>query len=275
MKHDTKVHVQPQSNKKHQGHQHPIQSKETATNDLANLTKTESQQLQQDDVVRLSGMVGNREVARLMAQRQEDEEDEEAEVQRSRRQEEEEDEETFEGPRTKLLREDTVQQRGGAGLRSSPGQRALRVDGLASVGDATNVDGQGLYGWNRPMSAADVRSLVTNLVSSQSSAISGNTIFIFSGTHGTRRGNLVNTGAAGFVGEDQATANSVMGNPTTPAGTQIEVIDVPGTYTTKPPLTSMFGMTNYIRILAWCYSTRSYNNSANIKSNWWKAPDHI
>jgi hypothetical protein len=277
MKHDAKVNVRPESTEKQQGHKPPIQSQETVTSNLANLTQTGLQHLSPADLVRLRGTIGNRAVARLMAQRQisypdvsrEGEEDEDFEGPRIRREGEED--EDIEGPREKLLREDAVQSRGGVDLRSSPGLRGSRVSGLASVGDASNVDGQGMYGWDRPMSATDVANVVNDLVTNQSSLIQGKTIYIFSGTHGTSTGNLVNTGAAGFVGEDQATANTVMAaNP----GTQIEVIDVPNTYTTKAALTPVFTSTAYVRILAWCYSNRSYNNSATLKANFWPAPDH-
>jgi hypothetical protein len=74
------------------------------------------------------------------------------------------------------------------------------------------------------------------------------------------------------VGEDQATANSVMAAS---PGTQIEVIDVPSTYAARASATATFSMNEYVRILAWCYSRQSYNNSATLKSNWWPAPDRI
>ncbi len=268
MKQGAKVHVQPERNEKQQGHKSPNKSQETEIPNLANLTQTGLQHMAPDAMVRLSEMVGNREVARLMAQRQEEDE-EQFEGPRTQRQGD--DEEQFEGPRTKLLREGAVQQRGGTGLRSSPDQRALVLEG-GNIGDAFNVDGKGCYGWDRPMDAGDVANVVNTLLGNQSSETTALNIYIFSGTHGTSKGNLVNTGAAGFVGEDQATATSAMANS---PSSQIEVIDVPNTYTTKSSLSPAFTSTAYIRILAWCYSKRSYNNQAGLKSNWWPAPDHI
>ncbi len=253
MKHDAKIHARPENTEKQQAHKPPIQTQENTIPDVENLTQTGFQHLSPAELVRLNGMVGNRTVARLMAQRQEEDEGE------------------FEGPRTKPSREDAEQRRDATEQNPSPAQRALVLES-SGIGDAINVDGQGCYAWDRPMAAEDVEAVVSALLSNQSDPNQQTRIYIFSGTHGTDTGHLVNTGAAGFVGEDQTTANDAMANN---PGAQIEVIDVPNSYPTKASLTPAFTSTSYIRILAWCYSNRSYNNSAGLKSNWWPEPDNI
>jgi len=173
----------------------------------------------------------------------------------------------------RALREGAVQRRGDAELRSSPVQRGaepLYEEPPPPPTTAINLDGEGLYGWDRTIGKDDVAVVLNNLVTNQASTAKGKTIGIYSGTHGGDKGNLHNIGAARFVGEDQATANTAMAdNP----GTKIEVTDVT-TYKTKDQLTSVFGMTNYTRILAWCYSKRSHDNRETLKSNWWPAPDY-
>jgi hypothetical protein len=258
MKHDAKVHVQTETTEKQQGHKPATQSKETATPDLANLTNTDLQHLTPAAVARLSELIGNRAVARLMAQRQEEEE-EEIEGPRTQRQEDEEEEVV--GPRMKQRREGAASRQGGS-----------RVAGLAStIGDAFNVDGQGCYGWDRPMSATDVEDVVNDLLTTQSTFTENKRIVIFSGHHGAASGNLVGP-VPSFYAEDQATATNAM---STYPGSQIEVIDDPSSYPTKAAMSPAFNSTAYIRILAWCYSKRSYNNQATLKANWWPEPDHI
>ena len=124
------------------------------------------------------------------------------------------------------------------------------------------------------MSASDVDSVVRDLVTTQADAVKGNNIVIYSGTHGTSTGNLVNTGAGAFVGEDQATANAVTADPGAPEGTSISVVDV-NTLSKDQLVNIMDNTTDHVRILAWCYSARSWVNSTSIKSNWWPAPDNL
>lgn len=253
MKHDAKVNVQPENTAKQQVRKHPVKSQEIASPDLANLTQTGLQHLPADDVVRWSEMVGNREVTRLMTQRQDEEEDE-----------------TIPGPRMKSPRENAGQLRSGAGLEVSPDQRGLELE-TGNIGDAFNLDGQGCYGWDRTMSADDVANVVNALLGNQSSDNPGKNIYIFSGHHGTERGNLVGP-VPEFFAEDQATATNAMSNN---PGTQIEVIDDPSTYPSKASMVPAFNSTGVIRILAWCFSKRSYDNQGNLKANWWPEPDHI
>ena len=269
MTRDAKIHVQPERNEKLIGQKPPIQSQKIATPNLANLTQNGIQKLSRDDILALQQTIGNRAVARLMAQRERVGEEV---IEGPRIQREGEEEEEIPGPRMKPLREDAVQHRGGTELRSSPDQRGLVLVGANS--GLFDLDGEGLYGWDGPIGASDVADVVTNLIPDQSEEDidEPERIVIYSGTHGIETGNLYNAPDAGsFVGEDQATANSVMAdNP----GVEIEVVDV-NSYTSKDELTSVYGMTNYIRILAWCYSIRSYHLGDAIKSNWWPEPDAV
>jgi len=75
MKHDAKIHVQPERDEKLKGQKPPIQSQKTATPNLANLTQNGIQNLSRDDILALQQTIGNRAVARLMAQRPEPEEE--------------------------------------------------------------------------------------------------------------------------------------------------------------------------------------------------------
>ena len=302
MERNARIHVQPEHIKKQKEHKSPIHSRQTTTPNLANLTREDLRNLSRDDVVRLGGIIGNRAVSRLMAQRQEEEEEvqaspmqrqaeegEEEEVLASpaqrqeedeldypgpRTQRQEEEEEEIPGPRTKLMRENVTQQRDGTGTRSPSSQRAApHSSATGNIGDAVDLDGEALYGWDRTISWRDVSNVVNGVIPTMSSEEGMPRIVIFSGTLGNRRGHLVNNATSrGFVAEDQATANAVMrANP----GVEVEVIDVVNSYTTKDQLTRVYGMTDYIRILGWCYSQRSYNLGDAIKSNWWAAPDNL
>ena len=300
MEHNVKSHVQPEYIEKQKKHKSPVQSQKTATPDPANLTRNDLRHMSPADIVRLSGIIGNRAVARLMTQRQEEEEEliqasprqveeEEEEVLASpaQRQEEDEldlpgprsfrqdeDELDLPGPRTKPPREYSAPQRSSTGLRSASPQRAApHSSATGNIGDAVDLDGEALYGWDRTISWRDVSNVVNGVIPTMSSEEGMPRIVIFSGTHGNRRGHLVNNATSrGFVAEDQATANAVMrANP----GVEVEVIDVVNSYTTKDQLTRVYGMTDYIRILGWCYSQRSYNLGDAIKSNWWAAPDNL
>lgn len=257
MNHNARIHAQLENAEKQQAHKSPTQSKETATPNLANLNRTGLNRMTPAEVLRLNRMVGNRAVARMMGQRQEDDE-----------------ELDYPGPRSKTLREDAVQQRGGAELRSSEAQRATpSSSATGDIGDAVDVDGEAMYGWDRTITASDVAKVVNGVIPTMSSEEEFPRIVIFSGTHGDENGDLVNDATSrGFVGEDQATADAVMAaNP----GVEVEVVDVVNSYTTKEQLTSVYGMKDYIRVLGWCYSKRSYGLGDTIRSNWWPAPDNL
>jgi hypothetical protein len=178
----------------------------------------------------------------------------------------------YPGPRSMSSREARVQQQDGYQPGPASTHRGVKMGGLKSVGDAHHL-GDSLFGWDRTMSGSDVRDLLTGLVSNQASAIKDKPIYILSGTHGTEDGDLVNTGAGGFVGEDEATAAEISSDPDTPEGTKIQVVDV--NIFSKKEVTTFFGMSEWIRILAWCYSERSYKNSEELKSNWWPEPDKL
>jgi len=271
MGHDAKIHVQPEHTEKQKARRFPIQSQKAGTPNLTNLTQTELQHLSPADVVRLSGIIGNRAVARLMAQRQEDDE---LEYPGPRSQREGEDGLDYPGPRMKPLRENVAQQRGGSERNSSTAQRASpSSSATGKIGDAVDLDGQAMYGWDRTITAADVARVVNGVIPTMSSEEEMPRIVIFSGTHGNEVGNLVNDAVSrGFVAEDQATANAA--NAADPQ-VQAEVIDVVNSYPTKADLTANYGRTNYIRILAWCFSKRSYGLRNRVKSNWWAAPDNL
>ena len=182
----------------------------------------------------------------------------------------------YPGPRTRTSQENGGQQRGSSERSSAPGQRAApSMSATGELGDAIDLDGEALYGWNRTITADDVATVVNGVVPTMSSEEETEfpRIVIFSGTHGNTAGHLVNDATSrGFVGEDQATANAVMAaNP----GVRVEVIDVVTSYTEKEDVTSIYGMDDYIRILGWCYSSRSYGLGDNIKSNWWADPDSL
>jgi hypothetical protein len=209
-----------------------------------------------------------------MAQRQ-GEAEQDFEGPRIQREGEEEGEQVIPGARMKPLRENGAQQRGGSELSSSPAQRASpSSSATGEIGDATDLDGGGLYGWDRVTYASDMATVVNGVIPTMSSEEEMPGIVIFSGTHGTDPGgHLLNDAVSrGFVAEDQATANAV--NAANP-GVQVEVIDVVNTYGTKAELTAIYGMTDYIRILGWCFSKRSYDLGDKLKSNWWPAPDNL
>jgi hypothetical protein len=265
----------------------------------------------QEYIMRLNNTYGNRYVQRLMksvdgqAQRQEVPEEEEELLQPKRdvqrqeeeeevlmkpnRQRQEEEELEYPGPRSKYAREDvldypgsrmaplrtiTTQERSGSELSYSTAQRAApHSSATGSIGDAVNLDGEALYGWDRTITGRDVETVVNGVVPTMSSEEPMPRIIIYSGTHGNTVGHLINDARSrGFVAEDQATASAASA-----ADPQVEaeVIDVVTGYPAKSDLTANYGRTNYIRILAWCYSKRSYELSDGIKSNWWQAPDRL
>ena len=209
--------------------------------------------------------LGNRAVARTMAQR---EGVDQLEYPGPRIQRVEEEELEYPGPR----RESGVQQRGGSELSSSPTQRASPSSSATNMfGDATDLDGNAMYGWDRTINASDVATVVNGVIPTMSSEEQMPPVVIFSGTHGNEQGHLVNDAISrGFVAEDQATANAV--NAANP-GVQVEVIDV--TPFNKGEFRAIYGMTNFIRILGWCFSGRSYGLGDTIKSNWWPSPDSL
>ena len=262
----------------------------------------------QEYIMRLNNTYGNRYVQRLMKsvdgqarrqdeleeeellqakldmQRQEVPEEEEELLQAKRdvqmmpnrqRQDIPEEEEVVSGARMKPMRENVVQQRSGSGRIASSNHRASpSSSATGEIGDAVDLDGQGLYGWNRVTYDTDVATVVNGVIPTESSEEEMPRIVIFSGTHGTDPGGhlLNDEDSREFVGEDQATASAVMAaNP----GVEIDVIDVVNSYGTKGELTSIYGMTDYIRILGWCFSQRSYGLGSSIKSNWWPEPDNL
>lgn len=253
MKKGAKTHAQSERAEKQKGHQPKNQSQVTASYDLSNLAQTGSQQLSPDNVLALQQTIGNRAVERLLEHRPD------------------EDELAFPGPRTISLREYGGRQRGGSDLRSSTSQRGFKLVG--DFGDAVDLDGDGLYGWDREIGASDVATVVNALIAGQSSDESKETerVFIYSGTHGTETGNLVDIGASGFIGEDQATAEKANKNG---KGLKFEVVDVHA-YGSREALARVFGNKNYKRILGWCFSKRSYKNRKTLKSNWWPEPDKL
>ena len=189
-------------------------------------------------------------------------------------QRQDEDELDYPGPRMAPLREKVAQERGSSERSFSPAQRASpSSSATGNIGDAIDLDGQALYGWNRAINAADVETVVNGVVPTMTSDEEMPRIVMFSGTHGNEAGHLVNDAISrGFVDEDQATANAA--NAADPQ-VQAEVIDVVNSYPTKADLTANYGRTNYIRILAWCFSKQSYDLGNGIKSNWWAAPDNL
>jgi hypothetical protein len=262
----------------------------------------------QEYIMRLNNTYGNRYVQRLMKsvdgqarrqdeleeeellqakldmQRQEVPEEEEELLQAKRdvqmmpnrqRQDIPEEEEVVSGARMKPIRENVVQQRSGSGRSASSNHRASpSSSATGEIGDAVDLDGQGLYGWNRVTYDTDVATVVNGVIPTESSEEEMPRIVIFTGTHGTDPGGhlLNDEESREFVGEDQATASAVMAaNP----GVEIDVIDVVNSYGTKGELTSIYGMTDYIRILGWCFSQRSYGLGSSIKSNWWPEPDNL
>jgi hypothetical protein len=287
MKEEAKSNIQPEREENQPGFESQIQTQEAAFPIPPNPNQTGIQNLTREEIIALQQTVGNRAVTRLLTQHQGDDggrvddpqslrqdipEDEQYAFPGPRSSNAREEIVEYPGPRSMSAREATVKQQGGYQPGSALAYRGVKMGGLKSVGDAHHL-GDGLFGWDRAMSASDVRSLLTGLVSNQSSAIEGKPIYILSGTHGTEDGDLVNTGAGGFVGEDQATADEITSDPDTPEGTKIEVVDV--NIFSKKEVTTFFGMSEWIRILAWCYSERSYKRSEDLKSNWWPTPDKL
>jgi hypothetical protein len=226
------------------------------------------------DVARMQATLGNRAVASLMARAAPEEEEmpEDVDLGDTRHIREADADADYPGPRQQ--QRNNGQQRDDADDRASEAERAMpSSSATGDIGDAFNLDGQGLYGWDRSIRARDVAKVVNGIIPTQSSEEEMPRIVIFSGTHGTTDGDLVNNNVSrGFVGEDQATAAATMAaNP----DVQVEVIDVVNSYRTMPELLAVYGMTDYIRILAWCYSKRSYELGDLICSNWWPEPDNL
>ena len=226
--------------------------------------------------------------AKRDVQRQDIPEEEEVQMMPNRRRQEEEELE-YPGPRSRYERGDvlnypgsrmapvrvsTTRERSSSELSYSTAQRAApHSSATANIGDAVNLDGEALYGWDRTITGRDVETVVNGVVPTVSSDEEMPRIIIYSGTHGNTVGHLINDATSrGFVAEDQATASAASA-----ADPQVEaeVIDVVTGYPEKSDLTANYGRTNYIRILAWCYSKRSYELSNRIKSNWWQAPDNL
>lgn len=269
MSYHANIHVQPECEKQKENAPQ-VQSQKTSNHGLNNFTNADLQYVPPADILTLQRTIGNRTVAGLMQQREEEN------VQKysgSWMHREDEDELQYPGPRSTMV-ENNIQTRGVSGPSSSPAHRASPSSSATGhIGDATDLDGEALYGWDRPISGTDVATVVNGVIPTISSEEEMPRIVIFSGTHGNAHGNLINDATSrGFVAEDQATANTV--NAANP-GIEVEVIDVVESYREKSDLTAVYGMKNYIRILGWCYSKRSYGLGDSIKSNWWPAPDNI
>jgi len=267
MKHDAKIHAQPERDEKTSTLKPPVPPEKTAKSGIVNLDQNDLQDLSPDDILDLQRTIGNKAVARLMALRGGAVSEISNDSQDHR--EGEQDELAYPGPRTKTLSKDTVQGQGGADQRYAPDQRGLVIVPAAS--GAVNLDGEGLYGWYRSTDAWDVVDLMENLVTDEESSESDNTIWIYSGTHGLPNGDLgVDEESPDFVNQDQQIANHFMAEY---PGTDVEVFDV-STFS-KDELMWTFGMTDTIRILAWCFSAQSYGLGESIKSTWWPEPDHL
>jgi hypothetical protein len=295
MKQHANTKIRPELEEKQNGQKSPDHSQQTAAPDLATLSRTDIQNLSREDILTLQQTYGNRAVTRLLEQRlgnnggyfdsqesQRPEEEEEPPVSAVDQEEDKvpgprstdarDDELTYPGPRSAAARGVGVQQRSVAGMRAPTAQRASpSSSATGNIGDAIDVDGEAMYGWTRTISWVDVARVVRGVIPTASSDEEMPRIVIFSGTQGDEEGHLVNDATSrGFVNEDQATANDVMNdNP----GVQVEVVDVVTQYRTKGDLTSIYGYTDYIRILGWCYSALSYALGDTITSNWWPAPD--
>ena len=213
-------------------------------------------------------------VVRTTSSQVQRQEEEELEYPGPRSKYEREDVLDYPGSRTAPLRENMAQERRGSGLSLSTAQRAApHSSATGGIGDAVNLDGEAMYGWDRTITASDVETVVNGVVPTVSSDEEMPRIVIYSGTHGNEAGHLVNDATSrGFVAEDQATASAAS---SADPQVQAEVIDVVTGYPAKSDLTANYGRTNYIRILAWCFSKRSYDLSNGIKSNWWQAPDNL
>ena len=285
MKQNAKTQVQTESDEKQQGEKSPEQAQHTSAPDLAALSQTDVRDLSREDILTLQQTYGNRAVARLLEQQgqnggridgsliqRQGEEEEEAPVPGPRSAPAREDVLDYPGPRSAAAREAGIQPQVSADRSSAPVQRASpSSSATGAVGDAIDVDGEAMYGWTRVITWRDVARVVNAVIPTASSDEEMPRIVIFSGTHGDELGHLVNDAASrGFVTEDQTTADNVMAEN---EGVQIEVVDVVTSYGTKDELTSIYGYTDYIRILGWCYSARSYWLGDSITSNWWAEPD--
>ena len=259
MKYGMKIKTKPEREEKQNGHKPPRHSHDTATKDLANLSNQEIENMSREDILSLQQTYGNRAVNQLLAQRQG----------------EEEDEQDYPGPRSASAREASLEQQISSERNYSSAQRAAPAPSASgNVGDAVDLDGEAMYGWDRAISWRDVARVVEGVLPTQTSEDEEMPkIVIFSGTHGNEQGDLVNDSTSrGFVAEDQATAQIVNEGG---YGIQVEVVDVVTTYRTMDELLAVYDMTDYIRILGWCYSKRSYGLGDLILSNWWPAPDNL
>ena len=72
MKQNPKTKVQPERDKMQKGLKSPDNSQQSATHDLATLSRTDIQDMSREDILALQQTIGNQAVARLLAQRQEE-----------------------------------------------------------------------------------------------------------------------------------------------------------------------------------------------------------
>jgi hypothetical protein len=261
MRRKVKLHAQSDFEEKKKGAKAPVRSLQTATAAYrASPTANGLRELSPMNMTMLQRTVGNRAVTDMISRREGEEDELSYPGPRGGREAETEDELDYPGPRGS--------ERGGGSERAAPAPSAT-----GAIGDAADLDGQALYGWDRTIRASDVARVVNGVIPTVSEENSTPTrIVIFSGTHGNTKGHLVNDATSrGFVGEDQATANTANALP----GVQVEVIDVVNSYSKKSQLLSAYKAQNYIRILGWCYSGRSHGLGKKIKSNWWKWPNKL
>ena len=275
MKHNLKIHATPEREERKSAHKPPLKSQATATHELPNLNQANIENLSREDILALQQTYGNQAVARLLEQRQGGNGDYLRDSQGQRQDIPEDEEFAFPGPRSASARESYTQPQYAANQRALAAQRAAPpASASGNVGDAVDLDGEAMYGWDRAISWRDVARVVEGVLPTQSSETEEMPrIVIFSGTHGTEQGDLVNDATSrGFVAEDQATADIVNEGE---SGIQVEVVDVVNSYRTMDELLAVYNMTDYIRILGWCYSRRSYGLGDLILSNWWPAPDSL
>ena len=198
-------------------HKSPTQTHKTAIPNQANFSQPE--RLQPVDTISLNGIIGNRAIARMMAEREEKDEEKvpgpriqrllspadvislngiigNRAVARLMAKREEEEEEKVPGPRMKALREDAVQRQGEAELRSAPLQRGIKmtigkVKSLASLDPAIHLDSKGMYGWDMLVQKHHIADVLNYLLTNKASSVKGKTINIYSRNswhYSTRKG---------------------------------------------------------------------------------------
>lgn len=131
-----------------------------------------------------------------------------------------------------------------------------------------NPNDAGLFYTNELTSASVVKTLVTQICNfwtfreKKLQEYHDKSIYILSGVHGDKKGNLYD-GGLGFTVEDLNLKE--IGRE---AGVDVSIVYVGASVQADGLRNEMFNNTNDVRILAWCYSYQTYYNWPKVTSSW-------